>query len=133
MENNGTATVNRTQGQLQETAPTEPTKTPAKRVRKYPPKPTDFRLEVVIGEDRYVISPVVGANPEVALIAWRFKKTTGKQLKLHYVHLTPQRQWECDCEGFERWGMRANGGKGCRHVRVAVALVNACKEAPHAR
>jgi hypothetical protein len=132
MENNGTTVVNGLQEQLPETVPQEPVKTPPRQKRKYPPKPTDFRMEVVIAEDRYVISPVVGANPDIALIAWRFKKMTGKQMKLHYVHLTPERQWECDCEGFERWGMKANGGKGCRHVRVIVALVNACKEAPHA-
>jgi hypothetical protein len=87
-----------------------------------PPRPTSFKLLVVINDDTYLVSPVA-AHPEIARFALRFTKLTGKERAVYHVNLRPDGTLCCECKGWIHRGQAANKGKGCKHVATTAALL----------
>src|SRR5262245_41304445 len=76
-------------------------------------KPRTFSIRFEIGSDRYAIIPLK-AHPEVARVAYRFKKHTGMQ-EVYDVRLDAEGEIDCSCPGF------TFHQKPCKHVRCLVA------------
>jgi hypothetical protein len=72
--------------------------------------PRKFSITFLIMGTRYWVVPVQGADPAVAVKAYRFlKRDAGDQVVAVYdVRLTAENYVECDCPGHLRWGH-------CRH------------------
>jgi hypothetical protein len=50
--------------------------------------------------------------------------TEGAEEKKSYAVNLDGARSTCECDGFLRWGMEANGGTGCKHVGACQTLVN---------
>ena len=88
------------------------TTTKTRRARKTEPRV--FRCEFHFAGDRYLVKPLAGIHPEVAVKAYQLAKQTGDR-DVYHIRLTPEGYAECDCKGHQRHGH-------CKHVSMLTAL-----------
>ena len=111
----------------------QPPRPAAPPPRPQPPTPTPapfqqeqgtFEMWVNADGDRYHITRAEYDTP-----SWRFAGNHGQNLVV-----LDDDGWHCSCKGFTTYGMSCNQGRGCKHIRLVVAIsTNFTAAAPSAQ